>query len=152
MWFNGFIAVFFYIFDTTSDIHISTLSGKSASVNGYCWIHKGAVIFTVSWTSRRLVKFWCKLIAYSSPLYNILLSFLSSLYVDLFMSYIELLKSNNIQPIVVFDRLPNITSNSYKLSTCIVVLESIVKLSCSSNCMYSGLSVRTWSTYWFTLW
>ena len=40
----GISALLPFLSDVTSQVNIATFTGQTAAVDGYCWLHKGAVL------------------------------------------------------------------------------------------------------------
>ena len=102
--------------DTTCDVHLRSFSGKVATIDVYCWLHKTVIfcveeiilgIETTRYVSTLRSYMWlkCLILNVSFSLVLFSLRFFSRYNdIDMFMKDTDLLIENNVQPILVFQK------------------------------------------------
>ena len=102
--------------DITCDVHLRSFSGKVAAIDVYCWLHETVVfcveeiilgIETTRYVSTLRSYMWLKClilnVSFSLALFSPQIFF--SRYIDMCMKDTDLLIENNVQPILVFQKL-----------------------------------------------
>ena len=101
--------------DITCDVHLRSFSGKVAAIDVYCWLHKTVIfcveeiilgIETTRYVSTLRSYMWLKClilnVSFSLVLFSPQIFFR---YIDMCMKDTDLLIENNVQPILVFQKL-----------------------------------------------
>ena len=101
--------------DITCDVHLRSFSGKVAAIDVYCWLHKTVIfcveeiilgIETTRYVSTLRSYMWLKCLILNVNFSSVLFSpQIFSRYIDVCMKDTDLLIENNVQPILVFQKL-----------------------------------------------
>ena len=101
--------------DITCDVHLRSFSGKVAAIDVYCWLHETVVfcveeiilgIETTRYVSTLRSYMWLKCLILNVSFSSVLFSpQIFSRYIDVCMKDTDLLIENNVQPILVFQKL-----------------------------------------------
>ena len=101
--------------DITCDVHLRSFSGKVAAIDVYCWLHKTVIfcveeiilgIETTRYVSTLRSYMWLKCLILNVSFSLVLFSpQIFSRYIDMCMKDTDLLIENNVQPILVFQKL-----------------------------------------------
>ena len=111
----GIIGLFPLLKDITCDVHLRSFSGKVAAIDVYCWLHETVVfcveeiilgIETTRYVSTLRSYMWLKCLILNVSFSLVLFSpQIFSRYIDMCMKDTDLLIENNVQPILVFQKL-----------------------------------------------
>ena len=101
--------------DITCDVHLRSSSGKVAAIDVYCWLHKNVIfcveeiilgIETTRYESTFRSYMWLKCLILNVSFSLVLFPpQIFSRYIDMCMKDTDLLIENNMQPILVFQKL-----------------------------------------------
>ena len=101
--------------DITCDVHLRSFSGKVAAIDVYCWLHKTVIfcveeiilgIETTQYVSTLRSYKWLKCLILNVSFSLVLFRpQIFSRYIDMCMKDTDLLIENNMQPILVFQKL-----------------------------------------------